>query len=258
MTAIYANFRPSSGPAATGVWSYNDFVDQLAVGTLSANLNDDTNTPTGVSVSISGNAFTGETGGSGNATADSGAFPELILEHFNYFAVASPVDLVFAGLPANTSVTFTAAGWGNQTGRNTTFGIGGTTALYDASAGSPAAVPAPVSVSGTTDGSGNLTVNLTGNSAYGYINGFILEYTAGGLTIDSTDASMQRNTNFQVVCSTPSTAPTTGNTTLTNGNDTLIPSSVTGSDPYTLTFPVGDLSKQVDATGYDWTLEITP
>ena len=81
---------------------------------------------------------------------------------------------------------------------------------------------------------------------------------ASGLTIDSTDASMQRNTNFEVVCSTPTTTPTTGNTTLTNGNDTLTPSSVTGSDPYTLTFPVGDLSKQVDGTGYDWTLEITP
>jgi len=79
-----------------------------------------------------------------------------------------------------------------------------------------------------------------------------------GLTIDSTDATMQRGTNFEVVCSTPSTAPTTANTTLSNGNDTLTPSSVTGSDPYTLTFAIGDLTKQVDATGYDWTLEITP
>ena len=86
----------------------------------------------------------------------------------------------------------------------------------------------------------------------------VIAAASSGLTIDSTDASMQRNTNFQVVCSTPTTTPTTGNTTLTNGNDTLTPTSVTGSDPYTLTFPVGDLSKQVDGTGYDWTLEITP
>jgi hypothetical protein len=86
----------------------------------------------------------------------------------------------------------------------------------------------------------------------------IIEAVSSGLTIDSTDAFMQRNTDFQVVCSNPSTTPTTGNTTLTNGNDTLTPSSVTGSDPYTLTFPVGDLTKQVDAVGYDWTLEITP
>lgn len=87
---------------------------------------------------------------------------------------------------------------------------------------------------------------------------FATNDTAAGLTIDSTDATMQRNTDFEVVCSTPTTTPTTGNTTLTNGNDTLTPSSVTGSDPYTLTFPVGDLTKQVDGTGYDWTLEITP
>lgn len=77
-----------------------------------------------------------------------------------------------------------------------------------------------------------------------------------GLTIDSTDATMQRNTDFQVVCSTPSTTPTTGNTTLSVGGDTLTCSAVTGAGPYTLTFPVGDLTKQVDAVGYDWTLAV--
>ena len=79
-----------------------------------------------------------------------------------------------------------------------------------------------------------------------------------GLTIDSTDATMQRDTNFEMVVSNATTAPTTLNTTLTNDTTILTPSSVTGSDPYTLTFPVGDMDKQVDATGYDWTLEITP
>ena len=74
--------------------------------------------------------------------------------------------------------------------------------------------------------------------------------------IDITDSTMQRGTNFEVVCSGATTAPTTANTTLTNGNDTLTPSSVTGSDPYTITFAVGDLTKQVDATGYDWTLTV--
>ena len=104
-------------------------------------------------------------------------------------------------------------------------------------------------------GTDTTTITTSGRGAALTI---LLEPAASGLTIDSTDASMQRNTNFQVVCSTPTTTPTTGNTTLTNGNDMLTPSSVTGSDPYTLTFPVGDLSKQVDGTGYDWTLEITP
>ena len=84
------------------------------------------------------------------------------------------------------------------------------------------------------------------------------EAVVAGLTIDSNDASMQRDTNWQMVVSNPSTAPTTLNTTLTNDTTVLAPSSVTGSDPYTLTFPVGDMDKQVDATGYPWTLEITP
>lgn len=81
-------------------------------------------------------------------------------------------------------------------------------------------------------------------------------YASASFAIDSTDASMTRDTNFQVVCSNPATTPTTSNTTLSQGGDTLTCSSVTGSDPYTLTFPVGDLSKQVDATGYDWTLTV--
>lgn len=80
----------------------------------------------------------------------------------------------------------------------------------------------------------------------------------GGATfgIDSTDASMQRDTSFDVTFSNPATTPTTGNTSLSNGGDTLTCSAVTGSDPYTATFTVGDLTKQVDATGYDWTLTV--
>ena len=77
-----------------------------------------------------------------------------------------------------------------------------------------------------------------------------------GVVIVSNDANMQRGTDFQLVCSGSTIVPTTANTTLVNGNDTLVPSSVTGTDPYTLTFPVSDLTKQVDPTGYVWTLTI--
>ncbi len=102
------------------------------------------------------------------------------------------------------------------------------------------------------------TIDVGGSaSAYHSIVVEVVETVTTGLTIDSTDSTMQRGTNFELVCSGATTAPTTANTTLTSGNDTLTPSSVTGSDPYTLTFAVGDLTKQVDATGYDWTLEIT-
>ncbi len=74
--------------------------------------------------------------------------------------------------------------------------------------------------------------------------------------IDITDSTMQRVSNFGLTCSGATAAPTLLNTTLASGNDTLTPNSVTGSDPYALTFPVGDLTKQVDATGYDWTLTV--
>lgn len=79
---------------------------------------------------------------------------------------------------------------------------------------------------------------------------------AASLAIDSTSGAMTRNGTFSVTFSNPAVTPTTSNTTLTNGGDSLTCTSVTGTGPYTATFSVGDLSKQVDATGYDWTLTV--
>ena len=76
------------------------------------------------------------------------------------------------------------------------------------------------------------------------------------LSIDSTDAEMQRSTSFDVTFNNPATTPTPANTSLVGGNDTLACTAVTVSDPYTATFTVGDLSKQVDGTGYVWTLTV--
>lgn len=85
----------------------------------------------------------------------------------------------------------------------------------------------------------------------------IQEAAAATFGIDSTDAEMQRGTDFQVVGSNPATTPSTSDT-LSNGNDTLTASSVVEgpAGTWTWTFPVGDLSKQVDSTGYDWTLTV--
>jgi len=76
------------------------------------------------------------------------------------------------------------------------------------------------------------------------------------LSVDSTSAGMQRGASFDVTFSNAATTPTTGNTSLASGNDTLTCTSVTGAGPYTATFTVGDLSKQVDGTGYVWTLTV--
>lgn len=76
------------------------------------------------------------------------------------------------------------------------------------------------------------------------------------MILDSNDASMQRDVNWSVVLSSPATVPTLLNTTAVNGDDTLTPASITGTGPYTVEFAVGDLSKQVDATGYPWDITV--
>ena len=201
MAKIYVNFR--TGTAVSGVWSYNDFGSITAIGVVSADLKDDSNVSTGVGLSIATNPFSAASGTGSNASAGAGEFTEEVLDYYNSFPISSPPDLVFTGLPANASVSFTAAGYqSGQASRDTTYTIGGNSATYDNDALASAPNP-PVTVTGTTDGSGGLTVNLSGASSFARINGFILEYSASGLTIDSTDATMQRVTNFQVVGSNP-------------------------------------------------------
>ncbi len=100
---------------------------------------------------------------------------------------------------------------------------------------------------------------VLGNPAY-HGTGLILDnpentYIAG-VVIVSNDATMGKSSDFQLVCNGSVVVPTVANTTLVSGNDTLTPTSITGAGPYTVTFPVGDLTKQVDATGYVWTLTI--
>jgi hypothetical protein len=259
MTKIHGDFGAATGVA--NPFLYNQFETALlSVGQLSASLLDSTGAGTGVGLHVD-TAFSTE--GVSGASADTGVgeFPEAVLDGYARTGNGATSVLRFSGLPSGSSYTLQLTGVTGTAGRDTQYTVEGVSKDYIL--GSAASPTAATSFTGTVDPDGEIIVTVekaASGSFYGYINGFILEYTAAasGLTIDSTDATMQRNTNFQVVCSNPSTTPTTGNTTLTNGNDTLTPSSVTGSDPYTLTFPVGDLTKQVDAVGYDWTLEITP
>lgn len=83
-----------------------------------------------------------------------------------------------------------------------------------------------------------------------------IEVTAPAFVIDSHDASMQRVVDWQLTCSNPAVVPTPENSNITSGNDVIPCTGVTGTNPYTLTFAVGDLSKQADATGYAWTLAV--
>lgn len=260
MTIISACFTSNSTGQATP-FSYNVFNDTQnnAIAQISSDLIDNTNASTGVTLDVT-TVFPSTGFYGAGATADAGDFPEYVLGGHWRTGNGTSSQLTIGNLPVGASYTLQLIGHQNDPDRDVLFTVEGSSQEY--LVGAVSAPTTALSFSGTVDSAGELVIDVQKTATgefYGYINGFILEYTAAaGLTIDSTDATMQRNTDFQVVCSNPTTTPTTGNTTLTNGNDTLTPSSVTGSDPYTLTFPVGDLTKQVDATGYDWTLEITP
>jgi hypothetical protein len=259
MTIISACFTSNSTGQATP-FSYNVFNDTQnnAIAQISSDLIDNTNASTGVTLDVT-TVFPSTGFFGGGATADAGDFPEYVLGGHWRTGNGTSSQLTIGNLPVGASYTLQLIGHQNDPDRDVLFTVEGSSQEY--LVGAVSAPTTALSFSGTVDSAGELVIDVQKTATgefYGYINGFILEYTAGptGLAVDSTDATMQRNTNFQVVCSTPTTTPTTGNTTLTNGNDTLVPSSVTGADPYTLTFPVGDLTKQVDATGYDWTLTV--
>jgi len=259
MTKIYVEISDTLRAVPT-VWTYNQFEDAhlLPTGQLSADLKDDTDTATGVSLHIDA-AFGNSGGGSSIATADAGEFDDVVLDSAMFTTNGGTGTLRLAGLPSGASYTIDLTGHTSSSSRHTAFTVEGSSQDY--LVGSASSPTAPVSFSGTVDLDGEIVIDVTKAASgqfYGYINGFILEYTTGptGLTIDSTDSTMQRGTNFELVCSGATTVPTTDNTTLTNGNDTLTPLSVTGSDPYTITFAVGDLTKQVDVIGYNWTLSV--
>ena len=84
-----------------------------------------------------------------------------------------------------------------------------------------------------------------------YVGGHLFEYSSPAFAlrsafISSEPASLAHGTDAVFESTDFATAPTTGNTTLTNGTEVLTPSSVTGSGPYTITFPISRLdSKKV-------------
>ena len=87
-----------------------------------------------------------------------------------------------------------------------------------------------------------------------------ITYTEGSpsLTIDSTDASMQKQSTFGMTVSNPPVTPTASNTSLTLGaiQIPLSQATNTSGDTWDLEFPIGDIPRQADGTGYDWTLDV--
>lgn len=253
MTRILVAFQEGGTTpdnTAPGIWNHSN---DGSVGTKVADLLDETGATTGISWAVGAGASFTELGSSGAFSSDHQGYAEECWETA-WYANGDNDPIEFDGFAPNQTGTLKFGAW-TSSGRNTRLNDGqGNTATAIAKSEPPNTV---TTLNWQADGTGKLTISPEVVNNFVYVQFFDIEYTAAtGLAIDSTDSTMQRGTNFELVCSNPSTAPTTANTTLSNGNDTLTPTSVTGSDPYTLTFAVGDLTKQVDATGYDWTLTV--
>tara|TARA_R110002012_G_scaffold315863_1_gene530234 strand:+ start:1179 stop:3098 length:1920 start_codon:yes stop_codon:yes gene_type:complete len=78
------------------------------------------------------------------------------------------------------------------------------------------------------------------------------------LTIDSTDATMAKQSTFGMTVSNPPFTPTASNTSLTLGaiQIPLSQATNTSGDIWDLEFPIGDIPRQADGTGYVWTLDV--
>jgi len=82
--------------------------------------------------------------------------------------------------------------------------------------------------------------------------------TGASLAIDTEPTTIRATESFDVVVSNPATAPTTGNTTGNlNGLTGIAPTSVSGSDPYTISFTLPrTTAKLFSDTGYTFDIDI--
>ena len=92
----------------------------------------------------------------------------------------------------------------------------------------------------------------------GDIGAFPQTAPAPTLSIDSTDAEMAKQSTFGMTVSNPPVTPTASNTSLTLGaiQIPLSQATNTSGDTWDLEFLIGDIPRQSDATGYDWTLDV--
>jgi hypothetical protein len=182
MTKIYVNFggTTSGNSDATGPWlANNDIFGIGAVGLVKADLLDNTDSATGVSLYIDNDPLT-PTGVTNNVVDGVvlGDWTKEEIERYNSFDAAASPSLRLTGLPANTAITFeTMAYQKGQASRDTAFTVNGVTETYDNDAPDTAPNP-PIVISSTTSSSGELVVDLVATSIYGRITGFIIEYAS--------------------------------------------------------------------------------
>jgi hypothetical protein len=229
MPKIFVKFDDANRTVPT-VWTYNFFEDAqlLPTGVLKADLKDDTDTPTGVALYID-NAFSNSGGGSSNATAPAGEFPESVLDSAMFSPNGGTGTLRIAGLPSGASYTLQLTGHTSNAARDTLFTVEGVTGEY--LVGAAATPTVPVEFTGTVDPDGELIIDVektAGGEFYGYINGFILEYSTGPATptLDSIDTDNDVHVGQTgVIIATTGVDPASVTQTVTLGGEPL---TVTG------------------------------
>lgn len=178
MTKVYVYLADPGAPPGANPFGYNQLVDGSVVGTIKADLQDDTGAATGWSLSVANEPFDNEAGSGGVATSGVGEFTEEVLD--NWWQDAGNAQLEIGGLPVGDTYTLQLIGH-NGNSRDTNFSVTpaneGTT-TYVASDDS---TPAPaLTFTGTIGAGGTILIEGALLNVLWYINGFILEVTAAG------------------------------------------------------------------------------
>lgn len=181
MTIIKVNLH-DDGISRNNLSGYNNLTNAATTGVRFADLLDSSGASTGVSLTQNG-AFTGDLGASTIAT--SSPDPDFEFEFFNAYFYAGSSEIAgatftMAGLPAGASYTLKLSGASDNDTRDTNFtATDGTPspALYNNVTADPPT--APVTITGTVPGNGQVTISLAIVSTFAYLNGWQIEYTAG-------------------------------------------------------------------------------
>lgn len=175
---IYGHFRGSSATTVPAPWTYNVFpASTPTAGVIIADLKDDTDTATGISISNTGTTAGYSavgTGDPGRITTNNSSWPTAVIE--TGWIRNEDIFLEFGGLTSGDSYELELAGCTEGSAAyDTDFIVNGVTARYDNSTNTIAT--AEVVLSGTVSGT-TLTVQVSGTTSFANpINGFKLTIT---------------------------------------------------------------------------------
>jgi len=177
MTVIYIQYSNNGGEGSIAPWSYNLVYPAVTTaGTIKANLKDDSNVDTGISLTAI-NGVTASAASLSWATSGAGGWPEEVFDGAWYSSGSETHRL--GNLSNGDSYVIEVAGHINAASRDTDFTVGGVTTRYDASGtGTP---NAPISFSGTISGT-TLDIDMAVVSSFLYISGLKITITPAAVS----------------------------------------------------------------------------